>query len=101
MEKYGKARQATDRNSKIRPMRIARWTTTTTVTHSEYLTLFSLPLEQRLHERASMLRYTYITSPVSTCSVSSQCYAIHTLRLLLAPVLSALNVTLYIHYVSC
>jgi hypothetical protein len=31
-----------------------------TDTHSEYVILITFPLEQRLHERASMLRYTYV-----------------------------------------
>jgi len=29
-------------------------------TQSEYVILISVPLQQRLHERASMLRYSYI-----------------------------------------
>ena len=29
--------------------------------HSEYVTLIAIPLQQWLHERPSMLRYTYIT----------------------------------------
>ena len=41
-------------------MRFACWITKATDTHSEYLTLIAFPLQQRLHERASMLRYTYI-----------------------------------------
>jgi hypothetical protein len=43
VKKYGKARQATDGNI-IRRMRTARWTTTATYTHSEYLILFAFPL---------------------------------------------------------
>jgi len=45
-------------------MRIACWipkaTNTHTKTHSEYAILFAFPQQQWLHERASMLRYTYI-----------------------------------------
>jgi hypothetical protein len=41
-------------------MRIARWIRKATNTHSEYVTLIAFPLQQWLHERASMLRYTYI-----------------------------------------
>jgi hypothetical protein len=29
-------------------------------THSQYVILIAFPLQQQLHERASMLRYTYI-----------------------------------------
>jgi hypothetical protein len=41
-------------------MRIACWTPKSTNTHSEYVTLIAFPLQQWLHERASMLSYTYI-----------------------------------------
>jgi hypothetical protein len=43
-------------------MRIACWMPEATNTHSEYVILISFPLQQWLHERASMLRY--ITSSV-------------------------------------
>ena len=56
MEKYGRARQATDDN-KIRRMRIACWTTKTTDTEYE---IHCFSLQQWLLERALMLRYTYI-----------------------------------------
>jgi hypothetical protein len=46
----------------IRHMRAACWTPKATNTHSEYVILISFPLQQLLHERASVLRYTYITS---------------------------------------
>ena len=39
---------------------IACWLPKATNTRSEYVTLIACPLQQRLHERASMLRYTYI-----------------------------------------
>jgi len=39
------------------PMRIACWIPKATNTHSEYVILIALPLQQWLHERASMLRY--------------------------------------------
>ena len=45
-------------------MRIAFWIPKATNTYSEYVALTALPLQQRLHERASMLRYTYIASLV-------------------------------------
>jgi hypothetical protein len=60
--KYGKARQATD-DYIIRRMRNACCITKVRNTHSEYITLISSPQQQRLHERASMLRYTYIARP--------------------------------------
>jgi hypothetical protein len=41
-------------------MRTARRTTQATNTHSGYVILNAFPLQQRLHERASILRYTYI-----------------------------------------
>jgi len=39
-------------------MRIACWITKATNTHSEFVILIAFPLQQRLYERASMLRYT-------------------------------------------
>ena len=42
-------------------MGIARWIPQATNTHSEYVILIDFPLPQWLHERASILRYTYIT----------------------------------------
>jgi len=41
-------------------MRIACWIPKATKTHSECVTLIALQVQQWLHERASMLRYTYI-----------------------------------------
>jgi len=40
-------------------MRIARWITKATNTHSEYVILIASPLQQWLHERASVLRYAH------------------------------------------
>jgi hypothetical protein len=45
----------------IRCTRIACWIPKATATHSEYVTLTAFQLQQWLHERASMLRYTYST----------------------------------------
>ena len=59
MEKYGRARQATDDN-RIRRMRYACRITKATDTHSQYVILTAFPLQQWLRERASILRYTYI-----------------------------------------
>jgi len=41
-------------------MRIACWITKATNTHSQYVIFIAFPLQQWLHERASMLRYTYM-----------------------------------------
>jgi hypothetical protein len=41
-------------------MRIACWIPTSRNTHSEYIILTAFPLQQWLHECATMLRYTYI-----------------------------------------
>ena len=40
-------------------MRIACWIRKATNNHSKYLMLIAFPLQQRLHERALMLHYTY------------------------------------------
>jgi len=45
-------------------MHITHWIPKATGTHSEHLTLTAFPLQQRLHESTSMLRYTYIASLV-------------------------------------
>jgi len=39
------------------------WIPKATYTHSEYLILIAIPLQQWLYERASMLRHTYSTLP--------------------------------------
>ena len=59
--KICRAGQVTDDNV-IWRMRIACWIPkyTNTHTHSEYVILIVFPLQQRWHERASILRYTYI-----------------------------------------
>jgi len=41
-------------------MRILRWIPKATDRHSEYVIPIAFPLQQWFHERASMLRYTYI-----------------------------------------
>jgi hypothetical protein len=40
-------------------MRIARWITKATHTHSQYVILTAFPLQQWLHERTCLLRHTY------------------------------------------
>jgi hypothetical protein len=63
--KYGTARQDTDDNI-IRRMRFACRITKATDTHSEYVILIAIAWQQWLRERASMLRYRYIDSLVSS-----------------------------------
>ena len=43
-----------------RRMRIACLIPKATDTHSKYVIIISFPLQQWLHERTSVLRYTYI-----------------------------------------
>jgi hypothetical protein len=43
-------------------LRIACWVTKATTSHSEYVILIAFPLQHRLHERAPILRYTYIAA---------------------------------------
>jgi hypothetical protein len=54
VEKYGRARQATD-DSIVRRMRFACWITKATDTHSEFAILIAFPRQQWLRERASLL----------------------------------------------
>jgi len=44
---------------KIWRMRVACWIPKATNIHSEYVMPINFPLQQRLHESKSMLRYTY------------------------------------------
>jgi hypothetical protein len=60
MEKYCTAGQPTDDNIPRR-MRVAWRVPKAIHTHSKYVILISLPLQQWLHERALVVRYTYIT----------------------------------------
>jgi hypothetical protein len=48
----------------IRSMRIACWIPQARNTHSEHVIVIAFSLQQWLHERASMLRYTYIAGLV-------------------------------------
>jgi hypothetical protein len=45
-------------------MSFACWVNKTTNTHSEYVIFLAFPLQQWLDERASVLRYMFIASPV-------------------------------------
>jgi hypothetical protein len=55
--------QGTD-DSIVRGMRIAACKRKAANTHSEYVILIALPLQQCLHERVSVLRYTGRSLPV-------------------------------------
>ena len=48
----------------VRPMRIACWIPKATNAHTGCVILIAFPLQQWLHERASMLRCTYISGLV-------------------------------------
>ena len=63
VEKYGTARQATDGNITWR-MRFACRVTKATNTHTEYVKLLACQRQKWFPELASLLRYTYRTSPV-------------------------------------
>jgi len=49
-------------------MRTACWIPKATNTHSECVKLIAFPLQQWLHDSASMLRFPYIACPVLTIS---------------------------------
>jgi len=49
-------------------MRFAFWIPKATYTYSEYVILIAFPLQQWLHERASMLRCTYEGELISFAS---------------------------------
>ena len=73
MEKYDKTRQATADNI-IRRMHFELCITKATNTHSEYVITIAFALRQWLHERASMLRYTYIACLVVLRIMTSDSY---------------------------
>ena len=51
-------------------MRVPRWITKAAKTHSEYGILIRSPLQQLVHERATVLRYTYIACLVKLLSTA-------------------------------
>ena len=59
LEKFCTARQATD-DTIIRRVPFECWINKATYTHSEYVIFIAFPLQQRLHEPAWTLHYTYI-----------------------------------------
>ena len=55
-------------------MRIVCWKPKATNTHSEYVILIAFSLQQWLHERAPVLRHTYIVCLVFCCvSLQDSC----------------------------
>jgi hypothetical protein len=70
VEKCGRGREATDDD--IRRMRFASYITKATDTHSEYVILSASRRQQWLHERASLLRYTFNARLVEIQHKSSQ-----------------------------
>jgi hypothetical protein len=65
VEKYGRAREATDDNI-IRRMRFACWVTKATDTHSEYVTLIAFPRNNGYANAPQCYIYTFIARLVST-----------------------------------
>jgi len=53
--------KATDGNT-IRPLPFVSWINKPADTHSEYVILVTFPLQQRLRERASVIRFTHTVS---------------------------------------
>ena len=72
MEKYGGVRQAIGDNI-TRRMRFASTITKDTDTHSQYVILIVFPPQQWLHERASVLRYSYIKHILLDCKDARNC----------------------------
>jgi len=59
-------------------MYIACWMTKATNTHSRYVILIAFPLQQWLHERASVLSYTYIVCLVwYEVALTTDCSRVH------------------------
>ena len=50
-------------------VRIARWITKATDTHSEYVMFIAFPVQQWLHERSPVLRCTYIACLVQISQI--------------------------------
>ena len=68
----------TVQNTKIWRMHIVCWIPKATNTHSEYVISISFPLQQLLHERAYLLRFTYIAYLVYNLSYSAVHKSDHT-----------------------
>jgi hypothetical protein len=62
VEKYCSAEEITDENT-LRRMHFVRWVTQATNTHLDYVILIAFLMQERLSERASILRlYVYCLS---------------------------------------
>jgi len=61
--------QLARRQMTIWRMCVAYWMTKATNTHPKYVILIPFPLQQCLHERASVLRYTYIACLVNVGTI--------------------------------
>ena len=73
-------------------LRNACWMSKTTSTHSEYVILIAVPLQQLLHERTSMLRYTYVHClPCVFC----QCLYTFSIFCMLAPFIILFRVQVF------
>jgi len=55
-------------------MCFAYWVTEARDAHSQYVIITAFPQQQWLHERASMLRYTYSTLPLRLMIVDLKCF---------------------------
>ena len=68
-------------------MCISCWLPKATNTHSEHVIIISFPLQQWLHERASLLRYMYIASVGISIMQSSVWCRINYLRAIIGSVI--------------
>jgi hypothetical protein len=66
VEKCCRAGQVTDENI-VRSMRITCWIPKATNTHSEYVIVIALLLQQLLQDSTAVLGYTYITCLFTYC----------------------------------
>ena len=57
-------------------MRIACWVTKATNTHSEYVIFIAFPLQQWLHQQASILRYTHVACLGTICMYATSCVCV-------------------------
>jgi hypothetical protein len=93
-------------------MRIACWIPKATNIHSQYIIPTAFPLQQWLHERASMLRYTYNASFVTHSLFSRQTSRrVRTSHTIVTPIyvtdkkncncncVDDINIIVYIHYI--
>jgi len=62
-------------------MCFACWITKATNTHSEYVIVIDFPLQQWLHQRASILRYMYIAACLVCCNDISLLRRLHILAI--------------------